>query len=396
MSLDDACVSELHVELVVHDEGIEVRDLDSHNGIYHAGSRILRAVVPRGASLHLGESTICVDVVEASSTAPRPPRDSFHALHGKSEVMRELFSHLERLAPTELSVFIEGPTGSGKELIARALHDESPRAKGEFVVLDCAALPPALAESVLFGHAKGAFTGASEARIGVFERAHGGTVFLDEIGDLPLDLQPKLLRVLEQREVTRVGEQQSRPVSVRILSATWRNLRRMVNQGFFRGDLYFRLAQTCVVLPSLAHRRDDIELLVSEFLRCLPPEAACARAISGEALDELRARDFPGNVRELKNVIERAAYMCNGALIRPQDLAFDRLLARAPRNDGAETEIPDFKEAKRTAVDDFERSYLQRLIAKTNGNIAMAAGLAAIERHHLRSLLKRHGLHNPK
>lgn len=310
--------------------------------------------------------------------------------------MRELFALLERLAPTELTVSVHGPTGSGKELVARAIHDGSARAKGPFVVLDCAALPASLAESVLFGHAVGAFTGANEARGGVFEAADGGTVFLDEIGELPLDLQPKLLRVLEQRQVTRVGESRPRPISVRVVSATWRDLRRMVNRGLFRDDLYFRLAQTRIVLPSLAERREDIELLANDFLRKLPRNAACARALSREALGELAARDYAGNVRELKNAVERAAYMCDGPVIRPHDLAFERMLERGRDvQEGDEgSELPDFKGAKRTAVDDFERDYLARLMAKTGGNIATAAGLAGIERHYLRSLLKKHGLHS--
>jgi len=323
----------------------------------------------------------------------RPARDCFSALIGKSAVMRELFAILERLSPTELAVFVEGPTGSGKELVARAIHDNSPRASGPFVVLDCAALPSSLAESVLFGHARGAFTGASEARTGVFEAADGGTVFLDEVGDLPLELQPKLLRVLEQREVTRVGEQRARAVSVRLISATWRDLRRMVSRGQFRDDLYFRLAQTWLVLPALRDRREDIEILAAQFLRQLPNGARCTRSLSREALMELGSRDFPGNVRELKNMVERAAYMCDGPVIRPRDLAFERLAERTSEPVLETDELPGFKGAKRSAVDDFERDYLKRLMTRTNGNIAMAAGLAGIERHYLRSLLKKHHLH---
>ena len=391
--IDDFTVSEFHVELSAHPDGIEVRDLDSWNGTYFEGARLNRAVVPPGATLSVGESAIRVDVVNETQP-PVPVRDSFRALLGKSTAMRELFALLERLAPTDLAVFIEGPTGSGKELVARALHDDSARADHPFVVLDCAALPANLAESVLFGHTTGAFTGAVEPRAGIFEAAAGGTVFLDEVGDLPLDLQPKLLRVLEARQVTRLGENKPRPISVRVLSATWRDLRRMVNQGQFRDDLYYRLAQTRLVLPSLLERREDIEPLATEFLRRLPRDASCARSLSREAMAELTKREYPGNVRELKNVVERAAYMCDGPVIRPHDLAFERMLERRrePQLDDVE-EVPEFKGAKRTAVDDFEHDYLQRIMAKTNGNIAMAAARAGIERHYLRSLLKKHGLH---
>lgn len=393
----DFTVSEFHLELAPHEGGIEVRDLDSWNGTYFEGARIGQGVVPRGATLMIGESAVVVDVTAEAPVAAAPQRESFRSLLGRSAAMRELFALMDRLAPTELAVFIEGPTGSGKELVARALHDGSMRAAGPFTVLDCAALPPTLAESVLFGHAKGAFTGAIEARMGVFEAGHGGTVFLDEVGELPLEVQPKLLRVLEQRQVTRVGESRPRPISVRVLSATWREVRRMVNQGQFRDDLYFRLAQARVALPPLSERREDIELLATNFLRRLPRNAVCARALSREALSELAARDFPGNVRELRNVVERAAYMCHGPVIGPQDLAFERLLERGrDALDAGEVDgVPEFKGAKRTAIDDFERDYLARLMTKTNGNIAAASALAGIERHYLRSLLKKHGLHMP-
>ncbi len=391
--LEDFTVSEFHVEISAFEDGIEVRDLDSHNGTYCGDIRVVRGFVPIGTMLHVGESTLRIDRVAGPEVAA-PVRDSFGGLLGTSVAMRNIFATLARLAPTELAAFVEGPTGSGKELVARALHDASPRASGPFVVLDCAALPPLLAESVLFGHERGAFTGAVEAREGVFEAAHGGTVFLDEVGELPLELQPRLLRVLEQRQVTRVGANRPRDVSVRVVSATWRDLRRMVNQGQFRDDLYFRLAQVRVVLPSLSERPEDIEPLALHFLRRMPPTANCARSISREAIAELRQRDFPGNVRELKNVIDRASYMAEGDVIRPSDIAFERILERAREVPASDIEVPEFKGAKRTAVDDFERDYLARLMKKTNGNISMAAGLAGIERHYLRSLLKRHGLHN--
>jgi len=407
LTMTDFTVSEFHLELVGSEDGIDVHDLDSWNGTYFEGARIIRAAVPSGANLTLGESVIRVDLASDRASI-HPAADSYFSLLGRSEVMRELFGLLERLAPTDLAAFVEGPTGSGKELVARALHEGSPRARNPFVVLDCATLPPTLAESVLFGHTAGAFTGAVEARMGIFEAADGGTLFLDEVGELPLDLQPKLLRVLEQRQVTRVGENRPRPVSVRLISATLRDLRRMVNQGLFRDDLYYRIAQTRIVIPSLDERREDIPLLATELLRRLPRDAAAARSISREALSELSARSYPGNVRELKNTLERAAYMCDGPVIRPQDLAFERLLERAREGElpvdrgdsmmppaplGGGAEVPDFKGAKRTAVDDFEREYLQRLMAKTNGNIAVASGLAKIERHYLRALLKKHGLH---
>ena len=391
--IKDSTVSEFHVEVTATEHGIDVRDLHSWNGTFFEGARISAAVVPPGSVLSIGESSVRVDLA-ASHQADAPMRDSFRGLLGKSLPMRSLYTTMERMGPTELSVLVEGPTGSGKELVARALH-ESGDASKPFTVLDCASVPSTLAESVLFGHARGAFTGATETRMGVFEAGTGGTVFLDEVGELPLALQPKLLRVLEQRQVTRVGETKPRPVAVRVVSATWRDLRRMVNQGQFRDDLYFRLAQVRLVVPSLAERPEDIELLAKEFVARLPRTVQCARGLSREALEELKARPFPGNVRELRNVVERAAVLADGPVIRPHDLAFDRLLDRG-REGGAppdEQALLDFKFAKRTAIDDFEKEFLVRLITRTDGNLAKAAALAAIERHYLRALLKKHGLH---
>lgn len=395
VAIPDFTVSEFHLEIAPDEGGIEVRDLDSWNGTFFEGARIARAVVPPGSVLSIGESSIRVDV--AAEHAAQPPlRDSFRGLLGKSASMRNVYAAIERVGPTDLTVLIEGPTGSGKEVVARALHESGDPGK-PFTVLDCASLPATLAESVLFGHVRGAFTGASETRMGIFEAGDGGTVFLDEVGELPLDLQPKLLRVLEQRQVTRIGETKPRPVSVRLVSATWRDLRRMVNQGRFRDDLYFRLAQMRFVIPSLSERREDVEMLANEFLRRLPRHVPCARAFSREAMQELSTRTFPGNVRELKNVVERAAFLCDGPVIRPQDLAFDRLLDRGREGsiESMSDDPPslDFKVGKKTAIEDFEKDFLVRLLNKTNGNIAKAAALAAIERHYLRALLKKHGLH---
>ncbi len=391
--ISDFTVSEFHVEIVGTERGIEVRDLQSYNGTFYEGARIIEAVLAPGSVLAIGESSIRVDTA-ASHPVAVAARNSFHGLIGRSPAMLDLYAAIERVGPTELNVLVEGPTGSGKEVVARALHAASDPSR-PFTVLDCASVPAMLAESVLFGHVRGAFTGATETRMGVFEAADGGSVFLDEIGELPLALQPKLLRVLEQRLVTRIGDTKARPVNVRVISATWRDLRRMVNQGLFRDDLYFRLAQVRLEIPSLAERPDDIELLAKEFLRRLPRNVQCARSFTREALSELRTRTFPGNVRELRNIVERSAVLSEGPAIRPQDLAVDRLLERG-REGGhgdAPSESLDFKTAKRTAIDDFEREFLERLLARSEGNIAKAAALAAIERHYLRALLKRHGLH---
>jgi DNA-binding NtrC family response regulator len=319
--------------------------------------------------------------------------------------MRTLFDLLARLARTSLSVLVEGETGTGKELAARALHAASPQAQGPFVVLDCTAIPATLAESVLFGHEKGAFTGARDARPGFFEAADGGTVFLDEVGELSAELQPKLLRVLERREVVRVGATRARAVAFRVVAATWRDLRALVNQGRFREDLYHRLAQARVAIPPLRQRPDDVPLLVERFLAAREKGTEGARAIAPDALADLVRRPFPGNVRELRNLVDRVAGLAAGPVITPADLAFERMLLgdgdRAPASvtpagrtsvlPPAGDELMPFKDAKRTVIDEFERAYLEQLLAR-NGSIIKLAAVARVERHYLGALLRKHGL----
>jgi DNA-binding NtrC family response regulator len=315
--------------------------------------------------------------------------------------MRVLFALVERVAQTDLSALVEGATGTGKELVARALHQRSRRARAPFVVLDCTAIPAALAESILYGHEKGAFTGATERRPGLFETAGAGTVFLDEVGELALDLQPKLLRVLEQREIVRIGSSSPIPVRARVVSATWRDLRTMINQGSFREDLYYRLAHARIAIPPLRERPEDISPLVTHFLRTLPAGTAGARVIAPDALEELTRRNYRGNVRELRHTVERAAMMAEGSVIGLADLAFERMLAGhrernettlAPPSSSDAGSIPNFKEAKRTVVEEFERGYLERLLARTGGNLTRASRLANLERHHLRDLARKYGL----
>jgi DNA-binding NtrC family response regulator len=398
--LTDPTVSSFHFEVAATPQGVHVVDLESANGTMYGGARIERATLPSGAMLNVGRSIIRLEL-----DAPFAPEATdipvFGELRGNSRPMRELFSMLERLSRTDLGVLIEGQTGSGKELVARALHDKGRNPNGPFMVLDCTAIPATLAESIIFGHEKGAFTGAVERRIGLFEAAQGGTIFLDEIGELPLDLQPKLLRVLERREVQRVGGSKPIPIQVRVLCATWRDLRAMINQGKFREDLYFRLAQARVPVPSLRERADDIPLLVTHFLGHIPRDMQAARKITDEALEELTRRDYPGNVRELKSTIERASMTAAGDIITPTDLAFERMLtghgahapvAPAPSIAPPSGELGKFKDVKRTLIDEFERDYLQRLLAKTGNNLSRAAQIAGVERHHLRDLFRKHGL----
>jgi DNA-binding NtrC family response regulator len=400
--LRDPAVSQFHLELGPTLRGIQLTDLGSRNGVWLGPLQVERGVVPEGQPITLGNTTLCVHVAHELPAPPAAaPRSAFGELVGQAGPMQALYALLARLAPTELSLLIEGETGTGKELVARAVHAASRRStSGPFVVLDCTAIPSTLAASVLFGHEKGAFTGAFERRAGVFEAADGGTLFLDEVGELPLDLQPQLLRVLQQREVTPVGGVRPRPVQVRVLCATWRDLRALVNDGQFREDLYYRLAQATVWLPPLREHREDIPLLVEHFLGRLPAQPAAARAISRDALQLLAQRSYPGNVRELQNTIERLALVAAGPTITPDDLAFERLMSAARERPkpgpAAPGPIEPFKDAKRTLVDEFERAYLERLVDRAGANLSLAASLAGLQRHNLRDLLRRHNMYNPR
>ena len=402
--LSDTSVSGTHAELIIGESGVHVHDLDSTNGTFIGSVRVREAWIEPGSVLRVGKTE--VELLAADEVqVPISGEDHFGALYGSSPAMREVFATLERVAPTEMSVLIHGETGSGKELVARALHDESHREKHPFVVLDCGSLPRELAEAAILGHKKGAFTGAVSDRAGCFEEADGGTLFLDEIGELPLDLQPKLLRVLDRREVQRIGESQVRQVDVRVVAATHRDLRMMVGQGQFREDLYFRLSVMGVELPPLRKRGDDVVMLAEKFLedfvRSYPRPVQKPR-LSDAARHALQAEQFPGNVRQLKNVIQRAAHLCRDSVIEPSDLHLGRReqTVSPAASDGAPTGGIDpalfdtpFKEAKQHMVDSFERAYFGKLLEKTDGNLSRASAEAGITRYYLRELLKRLGMH---
>ncbi len=398
--LSDPTVSQFHVELTSRLDGVQLLDLGSTNGVWFAGSRLQGALLPIGATVMLGDSAIRLEAAGPSEPLPSPPQGFGH-LVGRSPAMLRLYPSLHRLAGTGLSVVLEGPTGSGKEEVARALHAASPRAKKPFVVLDCTVLPESLAPSILFGHRKGAFTHATENRIGLFQEAHGGTLFIDELGELPLSLQPLLLRVLQQRTVCPVGATRGELVDIRVISATWRNLKAMVNQGHFREDLYYRMVDATVPVPPLSERRDDIPLLVRHFLATLPASKQAARDISPEALTALGERHFAGNIRELRSTVWRLAELAPGPQITLEELQMETLFAglreRNPKLssawtlDGTET-LPAYKDAKRTALDEFERHYLERLLSRVSHNLSRAAALAGLQRANLRHLIEKHGL----
>jgi two-component system, NtrC family, response regulator GlrR len=296
----DPAVSRIHAELDLREDGLWLRDLGSRNGTFIDGVQVGLGRVPDGGSVRVGSSLLAVRRDKTPEPVDLWPGERFGPLMGRSAAMRELFARLARVARTESTILVLGETGTGKELVAQAIHDASARAKHPFVVVDCAALPEALLEAELFGHARGAFTGAVSARAGAIESAEGGTVFLDEVAELPLALQPKLLRVLESRTIRRIGETGHRKVNVRFVSATNRDVRTMVNDGTFREDVYFRLAVIPVVIPPLRERLEDIPLLIASFV-------PAGTSLDPGLLHEAMRRTWPGNVRELRNFIERVA-----------------------------------------------------------------------------------------
>jgi transcriptional regulator with PAS, ATPase and Fis domain len=302
--------------------------------------------------------------------------------------MRELFADLARVAPTEMSVLIEGETGSGKELVAESLHAESDRAKGPFIVFDCSAVAANLVESELFGHERGAFTGAVASRPGLFEQADGGTIFLDELGELPKDLQPKLLRVLERREVRRLGAQRTLPVDVRLVSATNRNLADEVRRGNFREDLYFRVATGIVRLPPLRDRMEDLPLLVEHFLARSRPERKVTD-IPKAIWALFEAHRWPGNVRELSNAVQRF-------VVTPERVLQNELVSVPPAppltpSAGDDGPIQPLRVARREASEAFERAYLANALRRSQGNVTRAAAMAEVSRQMMQKLMRKHG-----
>jgi transcriptional regulator with GAF, ATPase, and Fis domain len=387
IAIADPAVSRVHGEIDARDDGLWIRDLSSRNGTYVEGVRVGLARVPDGGRIRIGSTEIRVQHERVAAPVDLWPDDHFGALFGRSSVMRELFARIARVSATNATVLIQGETGSGKELVARAIHDASPRRAGPFVVVDCGALPEALLESELFGHAKGAFTGAVSARAGAVESAHGGTVFLDEVGELPLGMQPKLLRAIEAKSVRRVGESAYRNVDVRFVTATHRDLATMVNEGAFREDLYFRLAVVPIGVPPLRERRDDVPLLIQHFV-----PAGASVPLDADVLRELTSRPWLGNVRELRNFVDRA--MALGAR-EALDATPAGRTPRAPANDGGFPPITldrPFKSLREEVLDHLERVYLRGLLARHDGKVTAVAHAAGLDPSYIHRLVKKHDL----
>jgi len=384
LTLSDPTVSREHLRVRVDKDSVRVTDLGSRNGTTVDGLRVFDAIARPDSLLGLGNTTMRLRLLSDLVELPLSSSTQFGGLLGSSVAMRQLFSILERVSPTDTTVLIEGETGTGKELIAEAIHDASPRASGPFIVFDCSAVSSQLMESELFGHIRGAFTGAISDRIGSFEAAHGGTLFLDEVGELPLELQPKLLRALEGLEIRRVGTHETRKVDVRIVSATHRSLANEVERGTFREDLYYRLAVVRVAAPPLRERSEDIPILANHFVRQLGGDA---NTLPQETLRAFQSMVWQGNVRELRNAVARAL-----SIGPPRDLGGQSLsIPTSPSSISVDLDKP-LKNAKEEICDQFEKAYLVELLNAAEGNITRAADIAGVNRKYIHRALHRHGL----
>ncbi len=398
--LDEKTVSRNHVEITQTEDSYRIKDLDSTNGTFVNDIRVKEAYLTPGDIIRLG--TVRTEFIAFDEKVSIEPstRQEFGPLLGRARRMRQIFSLLEKISPTNATVLVEGETGTGKDLVARAIHQNSPRKNKPFVVFDCSAVAQNLIESELFGHVKGSFTGAVGTRKGAFEEASGGTIFLDEIGELSLDLQPKLLRALEQREIKKVGSNESIPIDVRIVCATNRNLRKEVSENRFRQDLYYRLSVVKIHLPPLRERPDDVPLLIEKLLangrfNVTPDGKLKVTRVEDEALKMLSRYQWPGNVRELVNILERIVPMVDGNTISGKDV---HMIFEEMEQDEEATErmtvdmaLP-FKEAKQKIVEVFEKDYLAALLRRNHYNISKTAREAGIDRKHIRNLLKKYGI----
>ena len=363
------------------------RDLGSKNGTLYEGSLVTEVRVGPGATFKVGRSFLRIQPRPQPLEVTPSQARRFGDLVAESLAMREIFAVLELAAGSDVTVLLEGQTGTGKELAARAIHERSARHGGPFVAIDCGALPETLLESELFGHLRGAFTGAAQTRAGAFQRAHGGTIFLDELGSIPQAVQARLLRVLEERVVRPVGSDQEKRVDVRVLGASPIDLTTRVAEGGFRPDLFYRLSVVRVVLPPLRARREDLPALITEMMR---RRGLVAGRVAGPNLDRLTAHPWPGNLRELRNVLDRAIALSPGA----QNFADLRVQITPQAADEAltvRTDLP-FAEAKAAVLQTFELRYLRDVLSRHEGNISATARQSGLDRKHLRTLLRKYGL----
>lgn len=383
--IDDATVSRFHVEIEPKVDGVTVRDLSSTNGTFLAGVKVHEVIIQQTSDLTVGKTVLRLGFIDRALDEPDELSHFGKAL-GASSSMKRLFGLLQRVAPSESTVLLLGETGTGKEVLAHSLHEASKRKGKPFVIVDCGAVSPNLIESELFGHVKGAYTGAVSDRLGAFLEADGGTIFLDEIGELPIDMQPKLLRVIESGSIKRVGEDKYRRINVRIVAATHRDLDGEVKLGRFREDLFYRLAVVVLTVPPLRDRPDDIPLLARHFVKQLGREDF---NLPIHLLDGFREYRWPGNVRELRNIIERA--LAGADLAPPATAGSDSSSSESTPERHIHAELP-FKMAKEKLIEDFTREYLTALLEKHQGNISQTARAAGIARNYVHRLVIKYGL----
>ena len=383
--LGDRTVSRFHCEITVREGRARVRDLDSKNGTLVDGVSVLESFLHDGARLTLGQTTMRFHIGGGEVAIPLSRTSQFGLLVGRSAEMRHVFALLEQAAQSKATLLLEGETGTGKEAAAESVHRLSSRREQPFVVVDCSALPPDLLESELFGHEKGAFTGASARRVGAFEAAHGGTVFLDEVGELGPELQPKLLRVLERGELKRVGSDRYKQIDTRIIAATHRNLRSDVNAKRFRSDLYYRLSVLPIELPALRSHLEDVPALVTFYVDQFNREfRKSVRGASAAALKAMQHYGWPGNIRELRNAVERAMLLSDGPWLEPAD--FPALTGAAPIAAGLS--LP----AEGVNLEELERSLVVQALERSGGNQTRAATMLGLNRDQIRYRIEKFGL----
>ena len=393
--LTDSTVSREHCEIRLTEEGYLLRDLGSTNGTHLAGSRVREVWLAPGSLFSAGSTVLEFRPLEERVEVLLSEKDRFGAVIGRSLKMREIFHFLEKIATKDVTVLLTGETGTGKEVIAESIHAESLRRGAPFVSVDCGSIPDNLVESELFGHVKGSFTGATGDRVGAFEEADRGTVLLDEIGELPLEQQAKLLRVIEKKEIKRVGENETRHVDVRILAATNRALPDEVEAGRFRKDLYYRLSVVEIQVPPLRERAEDVPLLAEHILALLSERAKRPRPrLTEDALAILTRHPWPGNVRELRNVLEKTFALAEAQEIGAAGIVVGTVgehpAERAAAAAGAA--VVDAGLPYSEARERFEKTYLLALLEKNDMNVSKAARVAGIHRQSLHRLLKKHGI----
>jgi DNA-binding NtrC family response regulator len=385
--LKDDTVSSRHCEVSVDGKTVIVRDLSSTNGVFVGDVRMKEGCIALGSKVRLGR-TVLVVKSKGKADIEVLETDHFGRLFGRGRAMQAAFARLRQCAASDAPLLIEGETGTGKDIAAEAVHEASARAEEPCVVFDCAAVAPSILEGELFGFEKGAFTGATTTRAGLAERADGGTLIIDELGELPLDVQPKLLRLIERQEVRRLGSDTPRRVNLRFIACTHRHLPTEVKAGRFREDLYYRISALTVRLPSLREHLEDVPALIDELLRRSNATVRFDDLSEGER-SMLLSHRWPGNVRELRNVIDRLIVF-RGA---PQEsLLSNPSLDSAPPASDVSISSQPLAVAREAAHEQFERSYLQDVLRRAQGSISEAARFAGVSRQFVQKLMRKHGM----